>query len=64
MRYEGLAWLIVGICIGILASLILICGNHIVVTEEDISFLIKDFMGYKDVHLIQITSTAGIRGSL
>jgi hypothetical protein len=57
MMYENLAWLIVGICIGILVSLIMICGNHIVVTEADISFLIKDFMGYKDVHLIQITNT-------
>jgi len=57
MMYEKLAWLIVGICIGILVSLIMICGNHIVVTEADISFLIKDFMGYKDVHLIQITNT-------
>jgi len=57
MMYEKLAWLIIGICIGILVSLIMICGNHIVVTEADISFLIKDFMGYKDVHLIQITNT-------
>ena len=57
MMYEKLAWMIIGICIGILVSLMLICGNHIVVTEADISFLIKDFMGYKDVHLIRITST-------
>jgi hypothetical protein len=57
MMYEKLAWLIIGICIGVLVSLVMICGNHIVVTEEDISFLIKDFMGYKDVHLIQITNT-------
>ena len=57
MMYEKLAWLIVGICIGILVSLLMICGNHIIVTEEDISFLIKDFMGYKGVHLIQITNT-------
>ena len=57
MKYEGLAWLIVGICIGVLVSLMLFCGNHIIVTEDEISFLIKDFMGYKDVHLIRITST-------
>ena len=57
MRYEKLAWLIIGICIGALASLILICVNHIIVTEDEISFLFKNFMGYKDVHLIQITST-------
>ena len=54
MMYEKLAWLIVGICIGILASLMLICGNHIIVTEEEISFLIKDFMGYEGVHLIKL----------
>ena len=57
MKYEGLAWLIVGICIGVLGSLMLFCGNHIIVTEDEISFLIKDFMGYKDVHLIRISST-------
>ena len=64
MMYEKLAWLIVGICIGILVSLMMICGNHIVITDANISFLIKDFMGYKDVHLIHIQATAGIRGSL
>jgi hypothetical protein len=57
MMYAGLAWLITGICIGILVSLMLFCGNHIIVTEDEISFLIKDFMGYKDIHLIRITST-------
>ena len=57
MMYAGLAWLITGICIGVLASLMLFCGNHIIVTEDEISFLIKDFMGYKNVHLIQIIGT-------
>ena len=57
MMYEKLAWMIIGICIGILVSLMFFCGSHIIVTEDEISFLIKDFMGYKDVHLIQITNT-------
>ena len=57
MMYEKLAWMIIGICIGILVSLMFFCSSHIIVTEDEISFLIKDFMGYKDVHLIQITNT-------
>ena len=54
MKYENLGYLIVGICIGVLASLLLFCGNHIIVTEADISFLIKDFVKiYKNIPNIQ-----------
>ena len=52
MMYEKLAWLIIGVCLGVLASLMLFCGHSI--EGEDVSFLIKDFMGYKDVHLIKL----------
>ena len=53
MMYEKLVWLIAGICIGILVSLMLLCTGH-TIDGEEVSFLIKDFMGYKDVHLIKL----------
>ena len=54
MKYENLAYLIVGICIGILLSLMLFCGRPIVIEDQEVSFLINDFMGYDNVHLIQL----------
>ena len=53
MKYENLVYLIVGICIGVLFSLTVLCGRPVVIEDQEVSFLINDFMGYEDVHLIQ-----------
>ena len=54
MKYEKYAYLAVGICIGILFSLIMLCSRPVVIENQEVSFLINDFMGYENVHVIQL----------
>ena len=52
--YEKYAYIGIGICIGVLFSLTVLCGRPVVIEDQEVSFLINDFMGYEDVHLIQL----------
>ena len=53
---AGLIGAGLGICIGIIFSIGWLCNidRPVVIDNQEVSFLIKDFMGWENVHLIQL----------
>ena len=52
MMYEKLAWLIIGIIIGLLFSLLFICDSSTTIADHEV--VIENFLGHKELIVVKV----------